>query len=128
MSSKPKTLRYMTTLGVAYLLVFQLLLIGLSAGAGFGAAVTAGNDATFWCADERAGHQDAPEDAGWGLPPCCSIACPMVVAIGLPPPPPAASSPARLAHAARLFIRHDIHRSPQIETASFHARGPPSAA
>ncbi len=126
MNSRLKTRRYLPALSVAYLLVFQLLLIGVSVGTRFGAAVTA--DATSWCAGEGAGHKEGPEDAGWGLPPCCSIACPMVAAIGLPPPPPAGPSPARLAHAASLFARHDTHRSPQIDTASFHARGPPSAA
>jgi len=127
-SSRLKTWRYLTALSVAYLLVFQLLLIGVSAGIRFSVAATADVDATAWCAGERSGHDEPPEDAGWGLPPCCSIACPMAVAIGLPPHPPAASAPARLAHAAELFPRPDARHGPQIETASFHARGPPSEA
>lgn len=126
MSNKRQAWRYLTTLGVAYLLVCQLLLVGVSAGIRFSFEAAA-HDASL-CLDAASGDAGTADDPGHGLSPCCSISCPMAGGTGLPPPAFAGSSPAQSLASTVAFSRSETGGRLPHETAGFHARGPPAAA
>lgn len=124
MSNKQQAWRYLTALGVAYLLVCQLLLIGVSAGIRF--SFEAASHDTSLCLGTSSGDRTA-DDPGHGFVPCCSISCPMAGAAGLPPPILAGSSPAQFVSSIVSFHWSETEGRLRHETADFHARGPPAA-
>lgn len=123
MREKSKAWRYATALGVAYLLVFQLLAIGVSAAGRFSFEVTP--QQTALCLSAASAYQGDTDDAGYGFPPCCSIFCSMLGGAGLPPPIPVAALPVQFASSVSAFAPAETWGHPQYQTAGFHARGPP---
>ncbi|MGU3493344.1 hypothetical protein ACLBXM_04810 [Xanthobacteraceae bacterium A53D] len=116
----------MTALGVAYLLVFQLLLIGVSAGIGFSPARASSQDTILCLGAPSETEVDGTQDR-LDLPPCCSLACPMVGMLGLGPQPRPEASPLRFARVAARLLPAPAGAVAQHEGKPFHARGPPAA-
>ncbi|MGU3493619.1 hypothetical protein ACLBXM_06200 [Xanthobacteraceae bacterium A53D] len=121
MSRQNQTWRYLTALGVAYLLVFQLLLIGVSAGSRITLDPT--SDQAILCLGAKTDAESSGDQHE--LPPCCSIACPMVGGLGAPPLPPSDASLVDFVHLAPVLPPTVAASLSQHDAAPFRARGPP---
>lgn len=121
------TWRYLTALGAAYLLVVQLLVTGVFAGAQVQLDGTA-HDFTLCAPSGASADTGTPGDPAPKLPPCCMVGCTMLGWAGLLPPPTTRFSPLVYSLVRPLpppalvgAVRRDV-------ASSFDARGPPLSA
>ena len=115
-----------TALVVAYLLVFQLLILGVAVGAQASAAGPAGPDGIL-CSSSASHSSEAPAEGDSGhLGQCCTVGCPMLGGLGLVPPLPSHGMPAEFAVAFEPAALEAACPDPKRAGSSFSARAPPA--
>ncbi len=115
-----------TALVVAYLLVFQLLILGVAVGAQASVVGSAGADGIL-CTASGAHSSDAPtEDDRGHIGQCCTVGCPMLGGLGLAPPLLSPGGPADFAFVTRLAAPQAACPDPKRAGSSFSARAPPA--
>lgn len=115
-----------TALVVAYLLVFQLLILGVAVGAQASVAGTAGADGLL-CTSSESHPSEAPAQGDSGhLGQCCTVGCPMLGGLGLAPPLLSHGVPAAFATAFEPAALEAACPDPKRAGSSFSARAPPA--
>ncbi|MFG1462523.1 hypothetical protein V5F77_06445 [Xanthobacter sp. DSM 24535] len=117
-----------TAVAAAYLLVLQVLLIGMSIGAHAG-PLSLVDGAGALCLSSSSGGPPAGDDApAHALPDCCVLGCTMFGPAAAPPPPTALLVPPPRSDGAPIakmrpsaFVRSSIAHSSSL------ARAPPAA-
>lgn len=127
MTPTRNTLRRMAmALAVAYLVVLQALLGGLSSGAHAGSLVSVDGFGQILCRGAQT-DPSSPDDPAHHTPDCCTTGCQTSVGTALPPPAGSLlAAPSAVDHAQpllprRVVLASDVERSPR------HTRAPPLA-
>ncbi|OYX74916.1 MAG: hypothetical protein B7Y95_04830 [Rhizobiales bacterium 32-66-11] len=131
--AKPRTSwRAWAAIAAAYMLVLQMLAVGLAAGAQAAQVAAQGPDAfAILCsgapAEDGSQTGDGPPSHHEGMD-CCVMGCPMFGPAAAPPPA-AAGFVAPIRHAASLLMRGaDFSAAPGQRRSPSRARAPPAIA